>query len=170
MHSLCKREDLLLEIIDKGNNLNINDLNNYRPISILPAISKIFEKIVYNQVYEYFSKNNWFYKSQYGFRPKHSTEFAVIEFIDRIYKHLDNNANPLAVLCDLSKAFDTLDHSILLSKLKYYGFSEKVINWFTSYLLHRKQYNSFNNVDSSSKWYERKSTSLRTRSIFDLSP
>ena len=135
--------------IYKNNNLDVNDLNNYRPISILPTISKIFERIVYDQVYNYLEKNSLLYISQYGFRPKHSTEFAVIELIDEIYKHLDNSKNPLVVFCDLSKAFDTLDHTILLKKMKSFGLSDKTIGWFKNYLSNRKQYVVLDNTSSS---------------------
>ena len=89
-------------------------LDNYRPISLLPAFSKIFEKAVFIQLYEYFNKNNLLYKSQYGFRTLHSTELASLEIIDIIGKDLDNGKLPIGVFLDLSKAFDTLDHTILL--------------------------------------------------------
>ena len=96
-------------------------LNNYRPISLLPAISKVFEKVVHTQLQKYFTANNLFYQHQYGFREGFSTELAVTEFVDRIHQIMDNNKPPFAIFIDLSKTFDTLDHSILLSKLKHYG-------------------------------------------------
>lgn len=135
--------------IYKENNLDHNILNNYRPISILPVLSKIFEKIVHIQVYDYFSKNKLFFNSQYGFRENHSTELAAIELVDKIYQSLDIGKNPLAVFCDLSKAFDTLDHKILLHKLKFYGFSKIAMNWFFSYLSNRSQFVTLNNTNSS---------------------
>ena len=88
-------------------------LNNYRPISLLPAFSKIIEKAVFLQLYDYFNKNNILYKSQYGFRTLHSTELASLEIIDIISKYLDNGKLPVGVFLDLSKDFDTLDHTIL---------------------------------------------------------
>ena len=86
-------------------------LDNYRPISLLPTFSKMFENAVFIQLYEYFNGSNLLYKSQYGFRSLHSTELASLEIIDII--DLDNGKLPIWVFLDLSKAFDTLDHKIL---------------------------------------------------------
>ena len=122
--------------------------DNYRPISLLPAISKIFEKVAYIQVYKYFTDNKLFYKSQYGFRQLHSTELAALEITDKIYIDLDNKKIPLAIFLDLSKAFDTIDHDILLYKLNYYGIKGIALNWFKSYLTNRKQYVEFNGKNS----------------------
>ena len=118
-------------------------MDNYRPISLLPAISKIFEKTVFLQVYNYFNSNDLFYKSQYGFRTGHSTELASLEFTDIIYQNLDRGKIPISVFLDLSKAFDTLDHSILLNKLQYYGIKGKSLDWFQSYLSNRCQFVDF---------------------------
>ena len=115
-------------------------LDNYRPISLLPAFSKIFEKAVFIQLYEYFNKNNLLYKSQYGFCTLHSTELASLEIIDIIGKDLDNGKLPIGVFLDLSKAFDTLDHTILLDKLLYYGIKGTELAWFKSYLTNRTQF------------------------------
>ena len=115
-------------------------VDNYRPVSLLCAISKIFERAAYNQLYEYFKSNKLFYKSQYGFRDQHSTELAHTELIDQILHDLDKKKNPVIVYMDLSKAFDTLDHTILLRKLKFYGLDKGALSWFTSYLSNRSQY------------------------------
>ena len=93
--------------------------SNYRPMSILPAISKIIEKVIYQQMYSFFQQNELFYDSQYGFRTNHSTEHAALELADRILYSLDHNETPLSIFLDLSKAFDTLDRNILLNKLKH---------------------------------------------------
>jgi hypothetical protein len=119
-------------------------LENYRPISILPSLSKIFEKIMYQQIYNHLSTSNLFYNSQYGFRSRHSTEFAAYELVERIINELDNNNVPLTIYLDLSKAFDTLDHNILLAKLSFYGFHDYSLRLIKSYLTNRKQYVDLN--------------------------
>ena len=113
---------------------------NYRPLSLLPAISKVFEKVVFIQIYEYFNSNNLLYKSQYGFRTNHSTELIGIEFLDKILHCLDDQHTPISIFLDLSKVFDTLDHDILLFKLKHYGITGTPYKWFCSYLSNRQQY------------------------------
>ena len=122
--------------------------NNYRPISLLPAISKIFEKVIFKQLYDYFTDNNLFYQHQYGFRSGHSTEMAVLETIDRISAEMDNYKTPLNIYLDLSKAFDTINHSILLEKLNYYGVSGMANILIKSYLTSRKQYVNFQEAKS----------------------
>ena len=133
--------------IFKKENPHLTD--NYRPISLLPSISKVFEKNVYNQIYEYFTENKLLYESQYGFRKFHSTELAALEMSDKITTHLDQGKIPLAIFLDLSKAFDTIDHTILIDKLRYYGLKGNSLNWFKSYLSNRKQYVEYNNSQSS---------------------
>ena len=109
--------------------------SNYRPISILPAISKIIEKVVYNQIYSFFTQHKLFNESQYGFRTNHSTELAALELVDRINYTLDKNETPFSFFLDLSKAFDTLDHTILLQKLNYYGIRGLPLNLIQNYQL-----------------------------------
>ena len=95
--------------------------NNYRPISLLPVLSKVINKIICSQINNFFMTNNLFYDSQYWFRPGHSTEYAAIEITDRIITAMDKNIIPLNIYLDLSKAFNTLDHAIILDKLYHYG-------------------------------------------------
>ena len=89
-------------------------IENYRPISILPSISKVFGKIIFNQLYDHFQKHNLFFNGQYGFRRNHSTELATLDLIEKIQHQLDTHKNPFAIFVDLSKTFDTIDHDILL--------------------------------------------------------
>ena len=123
--------------------------DNYRPISLLPIISKVFEKVVFIQLYDYLVKNKLLYDSQYGFRKFHSTELAALEFSDKIMLNLDEGKTPIAIFLDLSKAFDTIDHSILINKLKYYGVRGMSLFWFKSYLSNRKQFVQYNDSASS---------------------
>ena len=125
---------------------------NYRPISILPSLSKIFEKVVHKQILKYFTDNDLFMQSQHGFRPNFSTETVAIEFVDRIKIKIDNGHVPLSIFMDLSKAFDTINHEILLTKLKFYGLDFSSLSWFTSYISNRKQYVSYEDEDSSMEY------------------
>ena len=130
---------------------DIQLFGNYRPISLLSSVSKVFEKAAYGQLYEYSSSHALFYDSQYGFRKYHSTELAALELVDRIHKEIDENKIPFSVFLDLSKAFDTLDHDILLHKLQYYGITGTALDWFRSYLTERYQYVDYNGASSSMK-------------------
>ena len=95
-----------------------------------------------------FTQNKLFYHSQYGFREDHSTELAALELVDRIHLDLDKRKYPITIYMDLSKAFDTLDHNILLNKLKYYGVKNTELSWFQSYLTERSQYVEINGIPS----------------------
>lgn len=122
--------------------------DNYRPVSVLSSVSKVYERIMHDQIYNHFNGLNLFYNSQYGFRSNHSTEYALLELTDRIITEMDNNNIPINIFMDLSKAFDTLDHKILLHKLNYYGFHDKSYDLLKCYLSNRFQYVVFNNVQS----------------------
>ncbi len=123
-------------------------LNNYRPISLLPCLSKILEKIMHKRVYHFMLLNDQFYKSQYGFRPCHNTVHAVTEFCHSVFESFENKETTLAVFLDLSKAFDTIDHKILLSKLDRYGIRGRALEWFRNYLSNRLQYVKYKNSTS----------------------
>ena len=127
---------------------DITIMDNYRPVSLLTATSKVFEKVVFTQLYEYFDKNCLFYSNQYGFRKLHSTELAGLELTDRILKDIDERNVSLAIFMDLSKAFDTLDHQILLKKLHNYGITGPALKWFSSYLTGRLQYVEIDGISS----------------------
>ena len=116
-------------------------VQNYRPISILPALSKIFERAVYNRiVFQFLTDNNILFHHQFGFRPGHSTSHALINLVNKIATAVDSNKYLARVFLDLSKAFDTLDHDILLTKLEAYGITDTALKWITDYFRHRKQF------------------------------
>ena len=121
---------------------------NYRPISLLSNINKIFEKIVYSRVFSFLDGNNAFYEHQYGFRPKYSTNHALISITEKIREALDQGKIAIGVFIDLQKAFDTVNHSILLKKLHNYGIRGKMLDWFRSYLSNRQQFVSILGFDS----------------------
>jgi hypothetical protein len=119
-------------------------LSNYRPITVLPILSKILEHFVNTQIYSYLSENKILSQSQFGFRSKLSTSTVTI------LENADNGLITASVFLDFSKAFDTVDHAILLCKLQSFGLDNNSLNWFKSYLTNRQQKTSINNTLSSS--------------------
>ena len=95
---------------------------------------------MYNRLYKYLKENNILYKKQFGFQKNHSTEHAIMQLVDQINNSFENNQYTPGVFIDLSKAFDTVDHEILIAKLENYGIKGNNLNWFKSYLENRKQF------------------------------
>ena len=130
------------------NNGSNTVMKNYRPVSLLPVLSKILERIVYNRLFKFITKQKILYPSQYGFQKDLSTELAILELQDRINTSLNNNECCVGIFMDLSKAFDTLDHNILLHKLNHYGIRGTALSWFHNYLSNRQQYVCINGTNS----------------------
>ena len=117
--------------------------DNYRPISILPIFGKIFEKLVYSRLYDFFVSQNVIYDKQFGFRKNHSTAHAVNYSINNIIKNLEKKNHVIGIFIDLSKAFDTIDHEKLLTKLENYGIRGTSHNLIKDYMSNRIQYTDF---------------------------
>ena len=142
---------IVIPIYKKGSKLLAS---NYRPISLLSNINKIFEKVIFSRVYEFLDKFNCLYPLQFGFRKKHSTEHALISNVDQIQDTLDTNPNSkdkkyaCGVFVDFQKAFDTVNHEILIKKLENYRIRGSLNMWLKSYLTNRKQYVSILGFES----------------------
>ena len=134
--------------VPKGGDLT--DIGNYRPISLLSCVSKILEKAVHVQLYDYLQKHRLLSERQSGFRPKHSTATCLIEITDFLLNNLDQGIITGAIFLDLKKAFDIISHAILLSKLPYYGITATELEWFNSYLSSREQFVCFQGTESTS--------------------
>ena len=118
---------------------DVQSVTDLRPISLLPVVSKIFEKIIYSQIIKYLLSNNLLPDTQSGFRKQYSTASVLLKVTDDIIQAADNKETSALVLLDFSKAFDTLDHQLLCAKLHYYGFTYESIKFFDSYLSGRTQ-------------------------------
>ena len=130
----------------KGDTLTVS---NYCPISLLSVCGKIFEEAMYHRIQSFFCKYNLININQFGFRSNHSTEQTLFSLIETI-KNLNNAEIVCRVFIDLQKAFDTVNHEILLEKLKH-AIRSKENNWFCSFLTNRKQYVSINGFFSQKK-------------------
>ena len=130
---------------------NPKDVSNLRPISLLPLPSKLIEKIVHNRIYNHCNDNNLLDEKQGGFRPNHSTISTTAFYINDIYEAMNNNEITIAVYIDAMKAFDTVNHEILLKKLKYFGIKGKNAKWIKNYLANRKQCTFANDITSDQK-------------------
>ena len=125
--------------------------NNYRPVSILCMLSKVFEKVMYSRLIDFLEENKILIVNQFGFRKNHSSYMALMVLIDKLTKALENGDYVIGMFLDFSKAFDTVNHQILLEKLEYYGIRGSALAWFESYLADRQQYVTCNGVKSSCK-------------------
>ena len=123
-----------------------DDFGNYRPISLIPAFAKLFEHIVNDQIRKYFNCYNLFSSAQFGFRKGSSPTFAVAKFMDEIFKKQQEIS--LGIFIDIKKAFDSVDHKILLQKLEFYGFSGAELQLMTNYLINRYQYTDIDGLVS----------------------
>ena len=128
--------------------------SNYRPISVLPVISRLFEKLIFNQLYRYLNQNGLLSENQSGFRELHSTVTCLLKNTDDWYSELDNGHLLGLVFIDLKKAFDTVDHQLLCKKLQHYGVCQRELAWFESYLTNRKQFCRIGGVDSNTEKIE----------------
>lgn len=138
----------VIPIFKKG---DINNMSNYRPISIIPIFAKIFEVILKARIVKYFEDNDLLNSSQYGFRSNRSTTHAVLTLIDELVSNLEKGNNSIITLCDLTKAFDCVPHSVLLDKFRYYGITGTALRLIQTYLKNRKQCVSVNNSTSDLK-------------------
>jgi retron-type reverse transcriptase len=125
-----------------------SNCNNYRPISILPTVRKIIERSVHFQFYDYLQENKLLSIRQFGFRRNRSTSSALLQFTDELLMNMDRGKVSGVIYLDLKKAFDTINHAILLQKLKWIGVDSKSLQWFQSYLSHHTQKTVVNNCYS----------------------
>ncbi len=124
------------------------EVNNFRPISLLSIFDKILEKLMHKRLYTFLEDHDILFKNQSGFRKRNSTAHSLIEISEKIKESIDNGKYGCGIFIDLKKAFDTVNHKILLMKLEHYGIRGPVLKWFESYLTDRKQFVYFNGVSS----------------------
>lgn len=122
------------------------NFDNYRPISILPAISKVLEKCVHSQIMDHLESNNLLSQNQFGFRKHPSTDLATVWFSDQLRRAMDNGLLTGAIFIDLSKAFDTVGHAGIINKRPDYGITGLPLEWITNYLFSRHQHVYYNKV------------------------
>ena len=124
---------------------------NYRPVSVLPVFSKLVERLMYNRLVTYINENRLLYKYQFGFQEGKATYMALIVLIEKVAEALDKGESVIGVFLDFSKAFDTVDHGILLAKLHKYEVHDTALKWFEDYLTNRMQYVTYNSIKSEQK-------------------
>ena len=128
---------------------SIEEIGNYRPISVLTIFSKVLERIMYNRTYQYFKENAMSFPKQLGFQVNNSTHHAILNLADDILTSFEKGQFTFGVFIDLSNAFDTVSHSILLHELQLYGIKGKCLTLFKSYLKHQQQFASLGKYENS---------------------
>ena len=128
-----------------------DSVNNYRPISLLTSISKVLDRLVYTRTLKFLVNCKILNDTQFGFRKNHSTTHALLTFIDKVAHAIADVSHTIGVFLDLSKVFDTINHDILIYKLRHYGVRGKALDSFRDYLTNRKQFVSINGCDSQLK-------------------
>jgi exonuclease III len=141
----------LARVVPIHKNGSKTEVSNYRPISLLTIFSKIYEKLMHKRIVSFKEMNCTFYEKQYGFRAGRSCEHALLQAQHTLLNSMNKNQISLLLLIDFSKAFDMVDHSILLSKLANYGIRGVALKWLKSYLENREQFVSVNGKDSCTK-------------------
>ena len=130
---------------------SLSELGNYRPISVISPFSKVLERLVYDQLVSYLEKECLLFNFQFGFRKGYSTEYAILETVEKLKSAVDDQKITCGIFLDFSKAFDTINHHILLEKLYKYGIRGLPHAWFSSYITNREQYVKVGNTESGLK-------------------
>ena len=119
---------------------DVSEVDNYRPISVLPTLNKVFEKLIHSQLVDFFDYHNILSNQQFGFRKKHSTSHAINLLHEKLIQNVEKGDMSAVLFIDLKAAFDTIDYDILSKKLEHYGIRNNVLKLIKSYLTNRKQF------------------------------
>ena len=151
MDGVFPDKNKIAKVIPTHKKGSTTDVNNYRPISLLSTFSKIMEKLMAARLTSFLELHEIIYPKQFGFRSGYSTTHSLIDITENIRKTIEAKKYGCGVFIDLKKAFDTVNHDILLHKLEHYGIRDSALSWFRSYLTDRKQYVHLNGADSDIK-------------------